>query len=46
MDQLSKNKLTRDSNDKNKTIVRFNTGGKIFRLRDDNLKSGLLADSI
>jgi hypothetical protein len=28
------------------TKLRVNVGGKVFRLRDDNLKSGLLADSI
>lgn len=28
------------------TKVRVNVGGKVFRLRDHNLKSGLLADPI
>ncbi len=40
------NKGTAQNGESPCTRVRINVGGKSFRLRDHNLKSGLLADSL
>lgn len=42
MDQKSQSKKL---NSNNETLINVNVGGKIFRMRDNNLKSGLLAES-
>ena len=41
---LGNNKNKSEKKVKKPSIVRVNVGGKTFRLRDDNLKTGLLAD--